>query len=77
MLTFVAFPRATKAVLGISAALFLASILAVISNRVPSRLAFVGAAWSIGLAIPSMALIRREANDATTHALPNALSAKR
>jgi hypothetical protein len=35
----------------------------VISNRWPSHLAFVGVAWSIGLAIPSIVLIRLEPND--------------
>ena len=63
MLTFVAFPKGARSVLGISAALFLASILAVISNRVPSHLVFVGVAWSIGLAIPSIVLIRLEPKD--------------
>lgn len=62
MLTFVVFPRAARIVLGISAVAFLASILSAVS-RSPSRLAFIGGAWSIGLAIPSIVLIWLEARE--------------
>jgi hypothetical protein len=73
MLIFVASPRAAKAVLAISAALAIASILLAISNR--DRLALIGTAWSIGLAIPSIVLIWLEANDKkrqATATLPDA-----
>jgi FtsH-binding integral membrane protein len=60
-LTFVAFPKAAKVVLGIAAALSLASILFAIGNR--DRLALTGSAWSIGLAIPSIVLIWFDANE--------------
>src|SRR5215472_8442567 len=60
-LTFVVFPKAAKVVLGIAAALSLASILFAIGNR--DRLALTGSAWSIGLAIPSIVLIRLDANE--------------
>ena len=73
MLIFVASPRAVKAVLAISAALAIASILLAISNR--DRLALIGTAWSIGLAIPSIVLIWHEGNDKkrqATGTLPDA-----
>ena len=60
-LTFVAFPKSAKVVLGIAAALSLASIPFVIGNR--DRLALTGIAWSIGLAIPSIVLIWLDANE--------------
>ena len=61
-LTLSIFPKGAKLVLGISAAIFVASILLEISNRGPSRFAFIGNAWSIGMAIPSIVLMWLEAN---------------
>ena len=61
MLIFVAFPKGAKVVLGIAAAVSLASILFAISNR--DRLALIGAAWSIGLAVPSIVLLWLNANE--------------
>ena len=60
-LTFVAFPKSAKVVLGIAAALSLSSILFVIGNR--ERLALTGIAWAIGLAIPSIVLIWLDASE--------------
>ena len=58
---FVAFPKRAKVVLGIAAAIFLASILFAVGNR--DRLALISIAWATGLAIPSIVLIWRDAND--------------
>ena len=63
MLAFVAFPKSAKIVLGISAALLLASILFAFGNRARSRAALIGSAWSIGMAIPSIGLIWDGANE--------------
>lgn len=61
MLIFVAFPKGAKVVLSIAAAVSLASILFAISNR--DRLALIGTAWSIGLAVPSIVLLWLNANE--------------
>ena len=61
MLIFVAFPKGAKVVLGVAAAVSLASILFANSNR--DRLALISTAWSIGLAVPSIVLLWLNANE--------------
>jgi hypothetical protein len=63
MLAFVSFPKSAKVVLGISAGLFVASMLARIIHIIPSMLGFISVAWSIGLAIPSIVRIWLGANE--------------